>query len=186
MYKNESLKKYLDDLSAKLPAPGGGSASAMAAAMGAGLLSMVINFTLGKPKYARHEKDMAKLLDETEKFRLEFLRLVDLDVIAYKSKNLREAFDVPLLVARFCFQASRYCLILLKKGNANLITDVAVAIDLLEAAFSSAYWNVKINLKFLKDKSLSRKTKVELDKKLKTIRKIKQTVEVEVGKIIGG
>ncbi|MFZ2357219.1 MAG: cyclodeaminase/cyclohydrolase family protein, partial [Candidatus Omnitrophota bacterium] len=34
MYKNKTLKKYLDDLAAKLPAPGGGSAAALNAALG--------------------------------------------------------------------------------------------------------------------------------------------------------
>lgn len=46
-YKTQSLEKYLNDLSAKLSAPGGGSAAALNAALGASLISMVINFTLG-------------------------------------------------------------------------------------------------------------------------------------------
>ena len=61
MYVNKSLKKYLDDLTAKLPAPGGGSAAALVAALGAALIGMVINFTLGKPKYARYQMELTKI-----------------------------------------------------------------------------------------------------------------------------
>ncbi|TBR15974.1 hypothetical protein EPO66_05245, partial [bacterium] len=47
VYINKSIKKYLEDLSAKKPVPGGGSASALTAALGSSLISMVVNFTLG-------------------------------------------------------------------------------------------------------------------------------------------
>ena len=50
MYNDSSLKQYLNDLAAKLPAPGGGSAAALTAALGASLISMVLNFTIGKTK----------------------------------------------------------------------------------------------------------------------------------------
>jgi len=89
MYKDESLEKYLDDLAAKLPAPGGGSAAAMTAAMGVSLISMVVNFTLGKPKYAQYEAELKRILENSEVLRKEFLNLVDLDVAAYKSKNVK-------------------------------------------------------------------------------------------------
>lgn len=49
MYCNKTLRGYLDDLAAKLPAPGGGSAAALTASEAAALISMVINFTIGKP-----------------------------------------------------------------------------------------------------------------------------------------
>jgi formiminotetrahydrofolate cyclodeaminase len=63
MYKNSSLKRYLDDLAAKLPAPGGGSAAALTASLGASLISMVVNFTLGKPRYAQYEKELKETLE---------------------------------------------------------------------------------------------------------------------------
>ena len=85
-YKNQNLDKYLDDLSAKLSAPGGGSAAALNAAMGASLISMVVNFTLGKPKYAAFDPELKKILAKSEKLRKDFLRLVDLDVVVYQNR----------------------------------------------------------------------------------------------------
>lgn len=184
-YRGKTLKKYLDDLSARLPAPGGGSAVALTAALGASLISMVVNFTLGKPKYAKYEKELETILEKSEKLREEFLNLVDLDVEAYKSKNIRDALNVPFMVARLCFEGIRLCPPLIKKGNTNLISDVGVAAVLLESAFVGAYFNVEINLKSLGDKRLSRLMKKELKQKEKAISKIRMNTEEKVGKIIG-
>jgi formiminotetrahydrofolate cyclodeaminase len=186
MYCDESLKKYLDDLAAKLPAPGGGSAAALCAALGASLISMVVNFTLGKPKYAQFEKELQAILSRSERLRTEFLRLVDLDVTAYKSGNIKDALDVPFMVCRLCFEAMQMCPDLIKKGNVNLISDVAVAAVLLEAAFACAYFNVEINLKSLQDKKFARNVRKELDFKSKIVRKTRLQTEVKVGKIIRG
>lgn len=185
-YKDESLKKYLDDLAARLPAPGGGSAVALSAAMGAALINMVVNFTLGKPKYAKFENELKEILEKSQKLSAEFLNLVDLDVTAYKSKNIRNSLDVPFMVARLCFEAMKLCPPLIKKGNINLISDVAVAAILLESGFASAYFNVEINLAMLKDKTLAKSMRKELDKKEKLIKKTRLQMEEKVGKIIRG
>jgi formiminotetrahydrofolate cyclodeaminase len=183
-YKDGTLKKYLDDLAAKLPAPGGGSASALTAGLGTSLISMVVNFTLGKPKYAKYENELKKILEKSEKLREEFLNLVDLDVVAYKSKNIRDALDVPFMVCRLCFEGIKLCPVLITKGNVNLITDVAVAAILLESSFVSAYFNVEINLKSLVDKKLTKVIKKELVQKEKVIKRIRLEMEEKVGKII--
>lgn len=184
MYKESSLRKYLDDLAAKLPAPGGGSAAALSAALGASLISMVLNFTLGKPKYAAYEKELKGILDKSEGLRNEFLNLVDLDVSAYKSRNVRDALGVPFMLARLCFEAIKLCPPLLKKGNVNLISDVAVAAVLLESAFSSAVYNVKINLKLIGDKKLSGLMLKELKSKDKAVKRVRLQTEAKASKII--
>jgi len=186
MYCHKTLKRYLDDLAAKLPAPGGGSAAALNACLGASLISMVVNFTLGKPKYAKYERELRGILKKSEKLRNKFLNLVDLDVQAYKSKDIRKALDVPFMVAQLTFEAIKLCPALIKKGNINLISDVAVAAILLESAFSAAYFNVEINLKCLGDKTFTKKVRKELIHKEKIIKRIRQDMEEKVGKIIRG
>jgi len=185
-YKDETLKKYLDDLAAKLPAPGGGSAAALTAGLGASLISMVVNFTIGKPKYASFEEELKTILEKSEKLKEEFLRLVDLDVVAYESKNIRDALDVPFMVCRLCFEAIKLCLPLIKKGNINLISDVAAAAILLESAFAAAYFNVEINLKSIDGKKLIKAVRKELMQKGRAITKIRLETEEKVGKIIRG
>ncbi len=185
-YKDKPLEKYFDDLAAKLPAPGGGSAAALTAGLGASLISMVVNFTVGKPKYAGFEERLKNILEKSEKLREEFLRLVDLDVVAYESKNRRDALDVPFMVCRLCFEGIKLCPALVTMGNVNLISDVAVAAILLEAGFASAYFNVEINLKLLGEKKLARSVRKELTRKEKTIKRIRLQMEGKVGKIIRG
>lgn len=186
MYKDSTLKEYLDDLAAKLPAPGGGSAAALNAALGVALISMVVNFTVGKPKYAQHEQELQGILKDSERLRNEFLNLVDSDVTAYKSKDIKQALEVPLSVCRLCIQAIALCPSLIEKANINLISDVAAAAILLESAFANAYLNVEINLKTLGDKELTDKIRKELKQKEKEIKKIRLETEEEVGKIIRG
>jgi formiminotetrahydrofolate cyclodeaminase len=185
MYKNKTLATYLNDLAAKLPAPGGGSAAALTAGLGAALLSMVVNFTLGKPKYSQYEEELKQILDKSEKLRDKFLELVDLDVVAYKSGNIRNALNVPFMVCRLCFEAIQLCPALVKKGNQNLASDISVAAILFEAGFSSAYCNVEINLKILGDKKLASSIRKELKTKGKLVEQIRKKTEEKIGKFIG-
>lgn len=185
-YKTASLTKYLNDLSARLPAPGGGSAAAMNAAMAASLISMVVNFTLGKPKYSKNEAELKAALRKSSKLTNDFLDLVDLDVAAYKSRDPRKAADVPLMLARLCFEGAKILLPLIKKTNLNLISDLAVAAIFLESAFSAACFNVDINLKILNDYKLTKAINKELQLKAKLIKRIRNRMEGEVGKIIRG
>ena len=185
-YKTQSLNKYLNDLAARLPAPGGGSAAALNAALGASLISMVVNFTLGKPRYAAFQKELKGILGKSEKLRKQFLALVDRDVLAYRSKNIRKALMASLEVARASCQAAKLCPPLVKKGNVNLISDVAVAAVFLESAFVSACFNVEINLKGLDQDKLAQGIKKELNQKKKIIQKIRKNTEAGVGKVIRG
>ncbi|MFA5089872.1 MAG: cyclodeaminase/cyclohydrolase family protein [Candidatus Omnitrophota bacterium] len=185
MYRNKTLKKYADDLAARSPTPGGGSAAALVAALGVSLVSMVVNFTLGRKEYAAYESELKEMLVESEKLRGEFLNLVDLDIAAYKSRNIRDALDIPFMLCRLCFEGMKLCPALVKKGNPRLISDVAVAAVLLESAFTSAYFNVLINLRCLKgEKVFCRRLLGELKRKDKLIRGIRLKTEARVGEII--
>ncbi len=175
MYRNQSIKKYLDDLAAKKPAPGGGSAAALAAALGASLLSMVANFTVGKDKYKQFEQEIKSSLSKSEKIRKKLLELVDLDVITYNKvaknkkkslalyqKSLKEAASVPLEITQNSLEALELCPILEAKGNKYLKSDVQVARELLIAAIHSAVVNVRINLPYIEDKEFVAKVEQEL------------------------
>ncbi|MFQ5867180.1 MAG: cyclodeaminase/cyclohydrolase family protein [bacterium] len=183
-YRSERLEKYVDDLAAKLPAPGGGSVVALVGALGVGLLSMVSNFTLGKEKYRESEKEVAELLKRSEDLRERLTELVDEDIraygkvsIAYKlprttdkqrevcSKAIeqacKDALIVPLEVARSCLEGLDLARRLVEIGNVRLVSDVGVAAGLLEAALKGAELNVRINLKTIQDRSfVEERTKV--------------------------
>lgn len=186
MYANKSLKYYLNDLAARKPAPGGGSAAAFTASLAAALLSMVINYTLGNPKYEEYQEELKVILGKSEKLREEFLKLTDLDAAAYKSKDARNCLNVPFMVSRLCFEAVKLCQPLIKKSNKNLISDLAIAVILFESAFSASYFNVEINLKALADNKFTANVRKELFRKQGRIKKIRCQMEEKIGKVIRG
>lgn len=165
MYINRPLTEYLHDLAAKKPAPGGGSASALAGSLGASLLSMVANYTLGKEAYKAFEKDIERILKASEEIRYEFSALVDEDVEAYqtyfeamKDKDrdkiesaLKNATGVPIDICKLAFEGIKLSLELADKGNKSLASDVGVAAELFEASYKGAKMNIDINLKGLSD-----------------------------------
>ncbi len=165
MYDSGSIKDYLRDLSAKLPAPGGGSAAALSASIGASLMCMVANYTVHNPKYKDVEEKAADILVRAGNFRDELELLVDKDIEAYKKLSkltkesdpakleeaYKEALKPPFEICKVASRALELCSGLVKVGNKNLITDTAIAAILLEGAFFSAKFNVYINLKYIKD-----------------------------------
>ena len=167
MYIEGPIHKYLEDLAARKPAPGGGSAAALQAAMGVALMSMVANYTVGNEKYKDVEKRAADLLVKSDRYRTELGELVDKDVEAYKNlsegmkkhkKGTQELEDVykkaiepPYETCKIASECLKLCGELVEIGNRNLITDTAIAAIMLEGAFFSAKYNVYINLKYMND-----------------------------------
>lgn len=167
MYIDKPLSQYLEDLAAKMPAPGGGSAAALSAAIGVSLMSMVANYTVKNPKYKDVEEKVADILVKAENARIDLAGLVDEDVEAYTKlsegiktcKNnpakleevYKEAVEPPFEICKIASECLKLCSVLADCGNKNLVTDTAIAAILLEGAFFSAKYNVYINLKYIKD-----------------------------------
>ncbi len=167
MYKDGLLTKYLDDLAAKKPAPGGGSAAALEGAIGCALISMVANFTISNKKYENVKGEAAEDLAKSEKVRNNLTALIDRDVKAYgllsaafKDKEAdkarmqglyKSACDVPFEICRLAGEAITIARRLIDYGNKNLITDTAIAALMLESAFFGAKFNVYINLRDIDD-----------------------------------
>ena len=74
---------FLERLGSSDPVPGGGSASALVAAMGAALVAMVAELTIGRPEYAEHEATVRKLRFDALDRRAELMSLAQQDADAY-------------------------------------------------------------------------------------------------------
>ena len=83
MYRDGTIRKYLDDAAAGIPAPGGGSVSALAGALATTMGSMAANFTVGKKKFLDVEPRVREILTKLDGLRERLLELVDEDVKAY-------------------------------------------------------------------------------------------------------
>lgn len=130
----------------------------MIGAVGAALLSMVANYSIGKGSSSQAEKRIKDILMQTERLRKRFLELVDLDAQAYlsvvqsrqsslqkKKAAVKAARQVPQEVCRLCYKAVQLSPDLVRYGNKYLLSDVEVALEALQAAFNSAKINVEIN-----------------------------------------
>ncbi len=202
MWLEKSLKSYLDKLASKSPTPGGGSAAALLGALAAGLVSMVANFTVGKPKYKKVEKSVARILERAEKLRERLSRLTEEDSIAYSKisdayrlpkgeernkvmqKALCHASKVPFEVANLSFKLLKLNQDLVEKGNRNLISDVGVSVIFSLAALETAALNVEINLAGIKDKEFVAKKRKTLTSLLKEGKKVEGKVEKRVEKLM--
>ena len=171
-YLNSTIKKYLVDLSAKTPAPGGGSAAALSLAMAASLVSMGCRFSIGKEKY----------LLESLNVQCRASGLIDEDAAAYKIKDFKKAISVPAEVCRLSYQTMGLAYELLRCGNKNLTSDTAMALLLAELSFVTGFFYVQANIKFLKKSTKEHKKLLkELTSLSKKIKQIKKRAEVEIG-----
>ena len=186
MYRDGLIKKYLEDIAAGAPFPGGGSVSAFAGALATSMGSMPANFTVGKKKFREVEAEAYEILGRLSVLHNKLLGLTDEDVEAYGGvaaaygmprktpeqkvartaeiqQALLVAMDVPLRAVRACTETLRQLARLVDLANPNLITDVGVSAILAEAALRGAKMNVDINLAYLKNKELVDKTRAEVE-----------------------
>lgn len=174
-YRQHTLDEFLEAMAAKTPTPGGGSASATAAAMGAGLVAMVVQFSLKRAKTPAQLATLERVLAEVTGLRQRLTALIDEDSAAYE--KLRAAFKsqsgvqeatkaaalTPLEIAQCALKVLKAAKALLVIGNPNLLSDAGVAGALAFAAVQGACMNVEINITSLEDRAfkakLARQTK---------------------------
>lgn len=157
-FKNQTLAKYIEQLSSKAPVPGGGSAAALVGAVGAGLVSMAARYSQGRKQSKAIEIKISNHLKKAEKIRKRLTQLIDLDAQAYlavvkapkndiekRKKALKKAEAVPMEVCRLCYAGIQLTPFLAQKGNPYLLSDVECAAAMLLAAARSALANVKAN-----------------------------------------
>ena len=151
---DRTLRAFSDDLSSDTPVPGGGSAAAYAAALGAGLAAMVARIAVKK---APDDTGLRDYIAEVDNLRADFLRLVDDDSAAYarvadamklpkatdeekkaRSERLQTALlgasRVPLEVAKTSRRLLDACDRGLEKAPSAAISDLGVGALMAEAA----------------------------------------------------
>jgi formiminotetrahydrofolate cyclodeaminase len=179
MAEAQALGAFLNDLASERSTPGGGGAAAISGAMGAALVSMVCNLTIGKPKYVEVEAELKEVLAKSENLRAELTKAIGDDVKAFDAvmgayglpkgetdeekaartakiqAALKEATDVPLECARLCAEVVKLSAIVAHKGNLNVISDAGVAVQSAYAGLMSAALNVRVNAKSIKDRDFA-------------------------------
>jgi methenyltetrahydrofolate cyclohydrolase len=174
-FKDTAVEPFLDALASQAATPGGGSAAAIIGAMGAALVSMVCNLTIGKKKYAEVEGEMKDVLAKSEALRLKLTGMIEDDVTAFDAvmaaygmakesdadkaarekaiqAALKQATEVPLRCCHAAREVIDLAAIASDKGNLNVISDAGVAVLAAYAALRSAALNVFTNARMITDK----------------------------------
>ncbi len=199
MIKDMTIQTFLDELASKASTPGGGGGAAVNGAIGAALISMVANFTIGKKGYEDVQDEFTNILNESEDLRTKLTDAIkdDVDVFnrimaAYgmaketdEEKRLRtegiqaalkEATDVPLTCAKLCRQVINLSELAAEKGNTNVISDAGVALLAGYAGLRSAALNVYINIGGIKDKEFADGRRQQLEELLDGVELFKENV----------
>ena len=199
MIKDMTIQTFLDELASKASTPGGGAAAAISGAMGAALISMVANFTIGKKGYEDVEDESKDILDKAEKLRAELTEAINDDVRVFNrvmasygmpketdeekaarsaeiQEALKEATDVPLECAKLCREVVNLSQPIADKGNNNVISDAGVAVLAGYAGLRSAALNVYINIGGIKDKEFADDRRQKLDSLLDGMDVLKEEI----------
>ena len=187
MITQNSIETFLGELASSTPTPGGGSAAAIMGAMGAALVSMVCNVTLGKKGYEAAESDINAVRAESEKLRGRLTAMVADDVAAFDAlmaayrlpkatdeekahralaiqQNLRRATETPLECARACADVMALARRASERGYLGVISDGGVGVLAAYAGLRSAALNVYINVPTLKDRTFADQATAEVQK----------------------
>jgi len=185
-FRSVSVQDFFQSIGSDDPTPGGGTASAMAGAMGASLVLMVAVLTEGKKKYRDVREEVGRVLQEGELLREELLDLADEDSEAFdgvmtalrlprdterekkaRSRALqeatRQAAEVPRQIMVRCHRVLALAVNMAEVGNSNAVSDALVAGELAAAGARGGAANVMINLSSLRDEEYSAEVTCQLE-----------------------
>ncbi len=171
-----SVSGFVNETAAESPAPGGGSVSALCAALGISLGAMVANLSADKRGWEEQSLFFSDWAEKAQEIKEELLFLIDEDTNAFnaimsafqlpkatdeeKSKRSEAielasvyATEIPLRTMQTAYKSIPVLKAMIEKGNPNSITDAGVGALCIKAAVQGAYFNVMVNAKGLKDKT---------------------------------
>ncbi len=192
------MKEFITRLASKAPTPGGGSAGCVMGAIGVAAAQMVLSLTEGKKKYFQYEQANQEAGQELKCLADEFLYLKEKDEQVFqmvsniyalpkgdmKSQELQKALQTALQPPYSGLEISLRALEIVQglfgTTNTNLVSDLAVSVIGLEAAAKSCYFNVLVNIKYIKDEEFCKfwkgKAKDCYDKALQISGKIQKEI----------
>ncbi len=194
-----TLAQFTGDLASKKAVPGGGGGAALAGALGAALGSMVGELTLGKPRYAAVQEQMADLTARAKDLSRRLLALVDADAQAFlplsrayaipkddpgraeeMERCLRLAAEPPMEMVRLCCQAIELMEGFARMGSVLAVSDAAAGAALCRGALYGAAVNVKVNTKAMADRACADALNDEVDRLTKAYGQRAETVYSEI------
>ncbi|HXK62678.1 MAG TPA: formimidoyltransferase-cyclodeaminase, partial [Acidobacteriota bacterium] len=190
---------FVDEMSRDTPAPGGGSAAALAGALGAALASMVANITQKSPGTGEREQRLLEIARQAQELKDALLQAIDDDADAYSAyldavrlprqtaeeqesgeqmtqNRLKAAVDVPLKTTRLACEALRIALEAAVHGSSDSGADALAGAALAFAAVQGSAWNVLVNLRDVKDQAFVESVRAEVTRLFKEAEEVRLEV----------
>ncbi|GIV43244.1 MAG: hypothetical protein KatS3mg035_0367 [Bacteroidia bacterium] len=182
---NQSIKGFIQKLASESAIPGGGSVAALCGALAAALTAMVANGSANKKgwenkvpffsdiaeKFQKHIQDLLYFVDEDSRSYEKVMNAYRLSENSEEEKKLKEqaieqanqyATWVPLQVCKKCLEMKSDIFLLIQEGNPNAITDMGTALNCFITAYQSALYNVRINLKNVKNIDFIKQVQIDI------------------------
>ncbi len=181
-----TCKGFAEETASESPAPGGGSISAYAGALGAALGTMVANLSSHKTGWDDRWAEFSDWADKGQALVSELLMLVDEDTNAFNAimacfdmpkdtdeqkaarteamqKATQYATEVPLRTMQVSERIFDLVAAMASQGNPNSVSDAGVGALMARSAVMGALLNVKINAAGLKDKTVATRLVAEAE-----------------------
>ena len=177
----EGANCFIEALADKSSVPGGGSAAAFSAAIGAGLLLMSVGVTIKRKATPQADKDfLAPYIDKITKYKNDFKNLIAEDAAAYLEViNLKKqisvdeaklakaqinAAEVPLITAQKAEELLKIINNIEPKIAKIIVSDTSCARTLVIASLNCCKENIKANLPYVVDENLKNKLEIACNK----------------------
>jgi len=183
--RDQSIDDFLEELAARVPAPGGGAVAAMHAAQAAALLAMVARYSVG-PRFAENAELVERVLVKADALRVDALELAEDDAEAFLAVTgaydlpqetdeeaeersatianaLAEAAEPPAAVIVAATHLIAMAEELLPVANPNVVADIGAAVESARAAALTARLNIEVNVAGVTDDDARRRLAATVD-----------------------
>ncbi|UCF20074.1 MAG: glutamate formimidoyltransferase [Gemmatimonadota bacterium] len=198
---------FVDEVSRDTPAPGGGSVAALAGALGGALAAMVANLSVGKGEFDQHYGRLCSIAERAQRVKDALIRGVDEDTRAFDSvieamrmpkdtaaeqaereramqEGYKAATRVPLQTVADCRDALRLCREMSELADPEMVSDVGTGAHMARAGAHAAAYNVRINLRHIRDGEFAAQTSEEMSVLLADCDELAGAVIAEVEKVL--
>ncbi|MDO4489229.1 MAG: cyclodeaminase/cyclohydrolase family protein [Eubacteriales bacterium] len=202
-----NVTDFVNEMGSSSPAPGGGSASALAGSQAAGLLRMVALLTIGKKKYADVQDFAAEVEEKAHRLMDEFTDIIDRDTESFNAVSavfampketdedkaarkaaMQEALKgctvTPLEMMKLSLEGLEIVETAAGKLNASAMSDLGCSVLQFEACLKGAWLNVLINAGGIEDEAFTASLRAEAGEILEKAQKLASELYVKIEALI--
>ena len=203
------LEDYINKVDSPSPAPGGGSVMGVVGSLACALAGMVGHLTINKNKFKElteeEKNNFVNAIEKIKEIKIKLIETIDKDAESFNifmdamklpknseeeklirkeaiSKAAIKSTETPFNILKYSYQLIPLFDIILKYGNAGVITDIASAYILIYGASKGSILNININTPLIEDKifleNIKKNSSIYIEKIERVYREIENKLDV--------